>query len=807
MRSIKIGGLVVSALTLALLFGGAAFAQGNGQLEGKIVRENGQGIGGVTVVVNELGRVELTDNDGAYRFANLPAGSYTLGYSLGDNVDSDAVEVQAGQTAQLSKTVPWDPSFIETITVFSASRRRERIVDAPASVTLITAEDLSREASTGQLPKVLEFAPGVEITQSGVFDFNLNARGFNSSLNRRVQVVVDGQDPAVHFLGSSEWSFLSNLNDVASAELVRGPSSALYGANAFNGVLNVVTKAPKDTQGGTVALAAGELSTIKADLSYSFGFGNEWYGKFAASYNEGDGFYEQRVTSVEYPGLPRERAVGVGDYDSTHLNFRLDKYFREGQHLFTIEGGNWDAFGGVVVTGIGRVQLNDAERQFVRANYSTQHFNFLAYTNMRETPDQVALASAGLISLDSEMRHAEVQANEDFRGGKIRLVGGISYRETEVDTASPRGEQTLTFRPVESDASAAFAQVDFALSDRLKLVLAGRYDESSLHDSQFSPKAAFVWSLGNNHTIRLSYNEAFQVGNYSEFFLNAPTVIPGATPIASLNLSAIENAVCRPFGVTCGFGSPVRVRALGNANLEVEEIKAYEIGYTGVLGSKAYITVDYYQNELENFITDLIANPFGSVNPSYGAYRPPANHPNPTLVTTVLRGALPASLFALLTNNDDGNPIIGLASYTNAGQVDTEGIDVGLNYYITQQWLFEMSYSWFDFKIKDRGLLTSDAQLLPNAPENKYSLGITYTGADWGFSVRYRWVDDFQWVAGSFAGPVLSYDVVNLAGHYNFNERFSLAVNVSNVLDDEHWESFGGDIVGRRAIGSMTYRW
>ena len=284
-----------------------ALAQ-SGAIDGKVVRDNGKGMGGVTIVVSELGQVEITNNDGTFRFAGVPAGTYNISISLGDNADSMEVEVTAGQTATPEFSVDWDVSFADTITVFSASRRVERVVDAPASVTLVTEEDINRQSSTGQLAKVLEFAPGVEVTQSGIHDFNLNTRGFNSSLNRRVQVLVDGRNPQVPFLGSTEWSYLSNMEGMESVELVRGPSSALYGANAFNGVLNMVTKAPRNSIGGGLTLAAGDLSTLRADGAFSFGFGAGWYGKLNGSYTEGDTWYQERVTGTEYAGL----AAGSG---------------------------------------------------------------------------------------------------------------------------------------------------------------------------------------------------------------------------------------------------------------------------------------------------------------------------------------------------------------------------------------------------------------------------------------------------------------------------------------------------------------
>lgn len=798
---------ILSLLALLLATAVPISAQDDGQIEGTVQRDNGKGIGGVTVVVNELGLVEITGNDGSFRFTGVPAGTYNLSYSLGENVTSSSVSVTSGQGANADQTVDWDVSFADTITVYSASRRRERIVDAPASVTLVTEQDISREASTGQLAKVVEFAPGVEVTQSGVHDFNLNSRGFNSSLNRRVQVIVDGRNPAVPFLGSTEWLYLSNMSDAASVELVRGPSSALYGANAFNGVINMVTKSPRDSQGGRVSLSAGELASLKGDLTWSTELASDWYLKAGASYSEGEHFYQERVTQVEYPGLPREAAIGSDEYDSQHINLRLDKSLRDGSDVLTIEGGLFETdTNGVTVTGIGRVNVFESERTFFRLNYSAPRINFLAYQNTRESPDQLALASGGRIFLDTENRHVELQGNYDFNGGKVRLVGGASYTETEIDTANNQGFQTLTFAPVDADANSVFAQVDFEIGDNLKLVLAGRYDDSTLHDSQVSPKAGLVWSVNANNTLRFTYNEAFQVPNYSEFFLDAPTALPTAAgPVTSANLLPIELGLCAPLGLDCGFGSPVQVRALGNEDLELEEITAFEVGYAGIFGNKAFLTVDYYQNELDNFITDLSINAFGSINPNFGPYTLPNGQPAPAILQGALAGAL-GPLAAFLSNNVDGTPIFALVSYTNAGSVDTEGIDLGLNYYITPEWLFDFSYSWFDFEIKDLGGAT-EAELLPNAPENKYSFGLTYTGQQWGFSVKYRWVEEFQWAVGPFQGPIPEYDVVNLNANYELNDNVSFGLNVSNLFDSNHYESFGGDLLERRALGSVTFNW
>jgi len=789
------------AFAVLVFAGVTAVVAQDGRIEGAVVREDGSGIRGVSVVIEELGRADVTATDGGYTFTGVPVGSYTLSFSLGDNVDRAEVEVGADATATLDRTVDWDINFVDTITVFSASRREERIVDAPASITAFSEEEIAAEAMTGQIAKVVEFAPGVELNQSGLFDYNLNARGFNSSLNRRVQTLIDGREPSVPFLGSTDWYAMSASSDVQSMELVRGPSSALYGANAFNGVLNIVTKSARDTSGGKLTLTGGDASTLKADFLWGGELGADWYAKLNGSYLEAEDFYQPRTTSLEYAGLPFEAVAGTNEVDGTDVSLRLDKAFSSG--LFTIEGGTYDGFGGTAVTGIGRVQVNDLERTFFRANLSTEHFNILAFNNEREAPNQLALSSGGRIFLDSSQSKIEAQANGTFSDGKGRIVVGASYKEEEVDTANFQGIQTLMFSPIDDDYTAGFAQVDYDISERVKLVLAGRYDESSLHDSQFSPKGALVIGLDDNNTIRISYNEAFQVPNYSEFFLDAPTAIPGVGAFVDLGL--IDFLACAPFGVSC-FSGPTPVRALGNVDLELEEITSFEVGYQGILSDKVYLTADYYSNDLENFITDLTANFEGSVNPNFAGYTPPANHPLPDVLLGTLMAALPPDLLGFLSNNVDGSPIFALASYANAGQVDTQGIDLGLNIFASPNWTIDFAYSWFDFDINETGGFDEN-NLLPNAPEGKASAGVTYRNDRLTASLKGRWVDDFAWAAGAFIGPVDSYTTFSLAGSYEVNDTVTVGLNVSNLLDDDHYQSFGGDTLERRALGYVTLNW
>ncbi len=800
----------------ALLSSVLGFSQETGRIEGRVVRPDGSPVSGVSVVVNELSLTAITDANGAFAFPTVPTGTYSVTFVLGTNVvTKEQVQVAAGQAASVDEQVDWTVGFAESLIVYGASRRIERIVEAPAAVTVVDEKEIEQNSSTGQIPKLLEYTPGAEITQSGIYDFNFNTRGFNSSLNRRVATLIDGRDPSVPFLGAQEWASISfPLDDLSSLELVRGPSAALYGANASSGVLNMTTKQPRYSQGGLFRVTGGQLSTLNLDFRLAESLGNDWYVKLVGGLRNSGDFTVSRRGAAEYSVpcttagqvdcLPQE-AVPLTRENNNDIFFggvRFDKYLQNGMAL-TFEGGYADVAGPVFQTGIGRVQLLDVKRPWARFNWNAERFNLLAYYSGRDAPEQLALSSGSNLALDTYHAHVEGQTNWSFDEDKVRVVVGGSYRHTDIDSADPNtGLQTLMFEPVTSESGAAFGQVDWSFAERWKLVLAGRFDESTLHDPQFSPKASLVYSLTDDSSLRFTYNEAFQVANYSEFFLQANVAAP-------VNLAAIERAACTPFGVDCGFGTPTRILAVGNDDLALEKTKMFEIGYSGILAEKAYLTLDYYNARNDQFITDLIPqlDALGNrTNPDFGAYQPPANHPAPQALVGALRANLPPSLFAILSNNFDGTPAFIARSYTNFGEVNTQGIDLGLNYYFIDNWTASVTYSWFDFEIQDTSSPIAN-QLLPNTPENKVAGGISYAVPKWDFAFDLRWVDDFRWAVGPFQGDVEAYTTADIRGNYYFTDRIGVGVNVANLFNNEHWESFGGDLLGSRALANVVVKW
>jgi outer membrane receptor protein involved in Fe transport len=121
----------------------------------------------------------------------------------------------------------------------------------------------------------------------------------------------------------------------------------------------------------------------------------------------------------------------------------------------------------------------------------------------------------------------------------------------------------------------------------------------------------------------------------------------------------------------------------------------------------------------------------------------------------------------------------------------------------------QFSYSWFDFEVIDsgEGIEELEGLLLPNSPAHKASLQLSYNKDRWAFSVAGRWVKGFPWSAGVYNGVVDDYYTTDLSAGYKFNDTISLGLNIANVTDNIHRQTFGGDLLSRRALLNVTVYW
>ena len=768
-------------------------AQETGTVTGTVTRAaEGSALSSVSVSVEATGQSTVTGADGKYTLRRVPAGPQTIVFRwLGYRPSNVDVTVEAGGTVTADAALEAVTVSLGEIVVQGASRAPERIVEAPAAISVVPPEVLQNVSITGQAPLALQTVPGVDVVQSGVNDFNVNARGFNSSLNRRVLVLQDGRDLAIAFLGSQEWNGMTQpLEDLGKVEMVRGPGSALYGANAFSGVVNITTLTAREVLGTKLTLGGGELETFRGDLRHASLFADDRFGlRINAGYNRSDTYSRTRTrldgTSLqrEYeeatdepvgpvrrggpaPGpdasipSPATRSATAIRWSNGYGSARLD-YYADNGSVFTVDGGAAQVENEIFVTGIGRVQVDKAIKPYARAAVAHDRYNVFGYWNSRTSLGAADLAPVRPADRGAE-RHLPRRGPDQLElHGGARPRGGRRVRpehqgEHERHAHEPRQRRPerrslLGLRPgrVQADPAAAGGRRGASgrrRPDRDPVQPQGRAgvqpQRPPLVPVLGQPRVPDPELLrvlppgaGGRAAARARLRSRAESSSYYA------AVRASLPPQALAGLTLTDN-------LPWNFSPQTQALALGNADLEVEKVTGWELGYKGDLSSKAYVSVDGYINELKNFVTDLLPG----VNPAFPSFALDAQANVAAELTALdqriqflqsqgaltpqqaaqLRGPIPVLLGgyaqlqagttlqganALATLPDGSRAIV--LSYTNAGEVTERGIEIGVGYQLTPEFRADASFTGFDFTVKSQQL---GDQLVPNTPSKKGTL-------------------------------------------------------------------------------------
>jgi outer membrane receptor protein involved in Fe transport len=517
---------------------------------------------------------------------------------------------------------------------------------------------------------------------------------------------------------------------------------------------------------------------------------------------------------------------------------RLDYYLDNGSVL-SVDGGAAKVENEIFVTGIGRVQVHEAIKPYARAALAADRYNVFGYWHSRTSLEpQFSLTSGLPLEERSDIFHFEGQNNWNFQDDRGRVVYGASYRNTKVNTSGTL--MNLANDDRSDDLYSAYGQLEYKITPQVRLVGAARFDDGDLIESQFSPKGAIVFSPNESHSFRVSVNRAFQTPNLSEFFLQVPVAAPTASPrtlegsietyYAGVRANIPPPALA---GLTITDNLPwefspfTQALALGNADLDVEKVTGWEVGYKGSIGDKVYLTADAYINQLRNFVTDLLPG----VNPNYPTFSLedgvdvaqeltaldqrlaglglPANHPLRAPIPLLLggygqlqQGTRIQGGNALATLPDGSRAIV--LSYTNAGKVTERGIELGIGYQFTPEIRGDVSFTGFSFDVDEAEQAAGD-QLVPNTPSKKATFSLSYAGQQ-GFdgNVTLRLVDGHDWAAGIFQGYVPANELLNVSAGYRINNYVRIHATATNLFDQQRFQLFGGSVIGRRILGGVT---
>lgn len=691
-------------LLCLLLVQAAVMAQGI-KISGRVTDgKTGQALAGASVMVKATGAGTYTDDEGNFTLALSKAGKVTLVFSYVGYADAEkTAEAGANLTIGLTSTTGRGDEV-----VVSASKRPEKITRAPATISVITAKDFAQTSSfnIGELASKIQ---GVEFIRTGVTGVGFNARGFNNAFNAKILQMTDGRNSMMAG-GSGLPSGIMNTvikEDIERLEIVLGPNSALYGPNAHNGIANTITKDPRKYQGTDIAIGAGNQDVFTSRFRTANKINQKWAYKFTGEYTTGKDFefHDSIYAGGSVYGPAQAIPERIPSYQFKHVRGTADLYYAVSpkSDLIVSYGGSNNSF--LSVNNTGRNQIRDWKFSYLQLRYVSPRFFAQLYetwTNVGTSygipgytrdfwnrthstitdptnplyaaagqmyPDQAeafATRLGNMFKEESKRLNAEAQYNNNFTKAGLNMVLSASYQKDDPKTFGTSLADAT--QKVEVTQYGGALQLEKTLPADFKLVAAARLDHHSLFKNMFSPKVALVKGVPGG-SIRLTWGKAF------------------AAPIILFQRASV-------FGLVFGNGDGVKYIPNGaNANdaaavsttvpLKPEQISTWELGYKGTVGKKLYVDINGYYSKTLNFLSPAIT--VGGRAVSVGTIGIPTAGlllPGTVNGTGILSGA-------------------AFATYFNYGEVSSYGVDMGVNYYFTDDISLAMKYSWFGSDITD----------------------------------------------------------------------------------------------------------
>jgi iron complex outermembrane receptor protein len=486
-------------------------------------------VNGARVEVSTGGRVvarPATAANGSFRVERLAPGTYYLvafriGYAAGV---AATVAVRAGETSTVTlELVP--RAVTMDAEVVTASRGVEKVLDAPASVSVIGREELSAQPSLTPADYLAEL-PGVDVVTSGLTQHNVVTRGFNNAGSGQLLVLSDNRNAAIPSLRVNAYNFIPLTDeDIERIEVVRGPGAALYGPNTTAGVLHLLTRSPFDSRGTTVTVAGGERSLFQVAARHAATIGSRVGWKLSGQYFRADDFgftdpeeQANRDAALSQGASPDTLRVGRRDSTIERVSGEARVDVRAGD-LTTLIGsvGFNQAINNVDITGFGAAQVHGWRYQYAQVRLVRSDLFAQVFYNGSDAGDTYQLRT-GLPVIDrSRMLVGQFQhlvrplTNET-------LTWGLDVQRTD-----PRTGGSIYGR-YESDDLTNEAGAYLHSETRLRavdLVAALRLDHHSrVPGIVLSPRGALVLHPGPEHTVRLTYNRAFSTPTSNDLFLD-----------------------------------------------------------------------------------------------------------------------------------------------------------------------------------------------------------------------------------------------------------------------------------------------
>jgi iron complex outermembrane receptor protein len=461
------------------------------------------------------------------------------------------------------------------IEITSAAKKPQKKSEAAAAIFVITNDDL-RRWGVMNIPDALRRVPGLQVARIDAGKWAITARGFNSRFANKLLVLIDGRSVYTPLFTGVYWEANEvMLEDVERIEVIRGPGGTLWGANAVNGVINIITKSARDTQGTLVTTGAGNEERGFANLRYgntsANGMNFRVYGKFR---------------SVDTGEAIDNGVIPVAAHDDNRFaqsGFRMD-WGDDSADSHTLQGDYYEGRAGqqLLVATSPLPVTEDAEYQGGNLLYRWTH---------RSSPDSDYTLQAyfDVVKLDSmaliEDRHT---LDIDFQqhcgvGNRHDLVWGLSYR-TVMDHTSPTPTFSLNPHKRTVNLSTAFIQDEVSLLDeRLKLTLGSKFEHNDFTGFEVQPNIRLAWKTDSGNTLWGSVSRAVRTPARGEHDVTL-LVIPPPPALPPLAI-------------------------IGSRDFDSETLVAWELGYRFSLARQASIDMTAFYNKYDDLRTVDIYTP------------------------------------------------------------------------------------------------------------------------------------------------------------------------------------------------------
>jgi iron complex outermembrane receptor protein len=484
--------------------------------------------------------------------------------------------------AQERRPSPFDLSIEELgeLQVTSVSRRAENLSDAAASIYVITAEDIRRSGVTS-LPEALRLAPGIEVARNSAHEYTISIRGFSSDLSNKLLVLIDGRSVYSPLFAGVFWDVQDTLlEDIERIEIVSGPGGAVWGANAVNGVINVITHSANDTPGTLIKAGAGDEETSAA-VRHGWAISEKMDARAYVKHFErdsselvsgADAFDEWNMSRA---GFGLQWRPGAAD----RVTVDTEAYVGEQQALLR---GNF-TLGTLPQTDIpGQV---DVSGHHVLARWRrdlTSDANWRLQFYYDHTDRQIPGAfNEARDTLDVDFQH-DMQNR-----GRHDVLWGAGLRSTRDDIG------TTLFATFEPDSRSdqtlhAFIQDRIELRpNRLFLTAGSKVEDNDYSGFEFQPSVQVSWLPSDRQAVWASVSRAVRIPARlnADLRLTVPVAIPGV-PL------------------------PLYVMVNGNDDFDSEDLSAYEAGYRMQIRSHLSLDVAVFDNRYDNLQTQEAQAPF-----------------------------------------------------------------------------------------------------------------------------------------------------------------------------------------------------